>query len=95
MLDKLEKIRKSDPVFNNDADVWTIETWEKEVLSIGRYYHGEKLIGVFNFSEHDKTAWINEDDGLYTDLISGRVMKACGVDIPAYGFFWLKKNAAD
>ncbi len=95
MLDKLEKIRKSDPVFNNDADVWTIETWEKEVLSIGRYYHGEKLVGVFNFSEHDKTAWINEDDGLYTDLISGRVMKACGVDIPAYGFFWLKKNAAD
>ncbi len=93
MLDKLEKIRKSDPVFNNDADVWTIETWEKEVLSIGRYYHGEKLVGVFNFSEHDKTAWINEDDGMYTDLITGREMKACGVDIPAYGFFWLRKNA--
>ena len=92
MLDKLEKIRRSEKVFLSSADVWTIETWTKEVLAIGRWYDGEKLVGIFNFSEHDKTAWINEDDGMYTDLISGARMKACGVNIPAYGFYWLKKG---
>ena len=90
-LDKLEKIRKSEKAFVSNADTWTIETYEKELLCIGRYYEGEKIIGIFNFSEHDKTAWINETDGEYVDLISGRKMKACGVDIPSYGFYYLKQ----
>jgi len=92
MLDKLEKIRKSEKAFVSNADTWTIETWEKEVLCIGRYFDGDKIIGIFNFSEHDKTAWINETDGDYTDMLTGRRMKASGVDIPAYGFYYLKKE---
>ena len=32
---------------------------------------------------------INEEDGIYTDLISGRKMEAKGVQIPAFGCFWL------
>ena len=91
-LDQLETIRKKEKVFMSDADTWTIETYEQGVLCIGRYYQGEKLIGLFNFSEHDKTAWINETDGEYKDLISGRTMYASGVDIPAYGFYYLKKR---
>ena len=31
----------------------------------------------------------NEEDGMYTDLISGREMEAKGVQIPAFGCFWL------
>ena len=69
-----------------------METWDNSVLCIGRYYEGEKIYGLFNFSEFDKTAWINETDGDYVHLISGREMKACGVDIPAYGFYYLKKK---
>ena len=91
MLDRLEQLRRSEKAFMSDADTWTIETWEKEVLCIGRYYDGDKVIGLFNFSEHDKTAWINETDGDYVDMLSGRKMKAAGVDIPAYGFYYLKK----
>lgn len=90
-LDKLEKIRKSEKAFMTSADTWTIETWDPAVLSIGRYYDGDKIIGVFNFSEHDKTAWINVTDGNYTDLITGRVMTPQAVEVPAYGFYWLKK----
>ena len=90
-LDKLETIRKNEKAFMSNADTWTIETYEREVLCIGRYYEGEKIIGIFNFSEHDKTAWINETDGEYEELLTGRRMKACGVDIPAYGFYYLKK----
>ena len=90
-LDKLEKIRKSEKAFMSNADTWTVETWDKSVLCIGRYYGGEKIYGLFNFSEFDKTAWINERDGMYRDLISGQQMEAAGVNIPAYGFYWLKK----
>ena len=36
--------------------------------------------------------WINETDGMYVDMISGRPMKASGVPIPAYGFYYLKKE---
>ena len=91
-LDKLETIRKSEKAFVSNADTWTIETYEKEVLCIGRYFEGDKIIGIFNFSEHDKTACINEDDGIYEDMLTGNKMQACGVNIPAYGFFYLKKT---
>ena len=92
-LDQLEKIRKTEKVFVSYADTWTLETWEAGVLSIGRYYDGDKLIGVFNFSEYDKTAWINEEDGMYVDLITGKEMEARGVNVPAFGFYYLKKKA--
>lgn len=91
-LDQLEKIRKSERAFVSDADTWTIETYDPSVLCIGRYHDGQKLIGIFNFSEFDKTAWINETDGEYEELISGKKMEARGVDIPAYGFYYLKKE---
>ncbi len=90
-LQKLEQIRKEEKAFVSYADTWTVETWEKGVLCIGRFYDGEKIYGLFNFSEYDKTAWINGNDGLYVDLISGQKMKACGVNIPAFGYYYLKK----
>ena len=91
-LNQLEKIRKTEKAFMTNADTWTVETWDNSILCIGRYYDGEKIYGLFNFSEYDKTAWINERDGLYKDLITGQEMEAAGVNIPAYGFFWLKKK---
>ncbi len=91
-LNRLEKIRRQEKVFVSYADAYTIETWDPSVLCIGREFEGEKLIGLFNFSETDRTAWINETDGLYVDLLSGREMEASGVDIPAYGCFYLKRK---
>ncbi len=89
-LNQLEQIRKREKAFVSNADTWTIETWDQSVLCIGRYFEGDKIIGLFNFSEFDKTAWINETDGDYTDLITGEVRKAAGVNVPAYGFYYLK-----
>ena len=88
---QLEKIRKTEKAFMTYADTWTVDTWDNSILCIGRYYEGEKIYGLFNFSEYDKTAWINERDGIYKDLITGQEMEAAGVNVPAYGFFWLKK----
>ncbi|NBH84575.1 amylosucrase [bacterium C-53] len=91
-LNQLEKIRKTEKVFVSYADTWTIETHDAALLCIGRYYDGEKIIGVFNFSEFDKTAWIHEDDGDYTDLITGKEINPVDVSVPAYGFYYLKKK---
>jgi len=91
-LGKLEKIRRDKEVFSGKAEVWTLDTWDKAILGIARAYKEEKLVALFNFSEFDKTAWINEDDGMYVDLISGQRMEAKGVNIPAYGVYWLYKE---
>lgn len=91
-LDRLEQLRRTHRAFVSNADTWTVETWDRSVLCIGRYFEGEKLLGLFNFSEQDKTAWINETDGDYVELLSGKEMKAAGVNIPAYGFYYLKRK---
>lgn len=91
-LKKLEAVRMGKKVFCGDADVWTVDTWDKSILGVIRANEDEKLVALFNFSEFDKTAWINEEDGMYTDLITGREMEARGVNIPAYGVYWLYKK---
>ena len=90
-LDALEKLRKREKAFMSNADTWTIDTWDESVLCIGRYYDGDKIIGLFNFNEYDHMAWINETDGEYVDLISGERMQPVGVKVPGYGFYYLKK----
>ena len=94
-LAKLEKIRREEKVFVTQADTWTLDTWCKEVLCIGRYYEGEKLLGLFNFSERTSTAWINEKDGEYEDLLTGERMNAKDLEMPPYSFRYLKLCAEE
>lgn len=91
-LKKLEEIRKTHAVFACDADCRTVDTWDDAILGLIREKDGEKLVGLFNFSEYDKVAWINEEDGIYEDLITNRQMEARGVQIPAFGCYWLLKK---
>ena len=92
MLNKVEHFRSSLSVFNSNVPIRTIDTWDTSVLAFIRENNKEKFIGIYNFSENDKVAWINEEDGMYTDLISGREMEARGVQIPAFGCYWLCRN---
>ena len=85
---QLEQLRAENRVFDSAADTWIIEPYNDHILGIGRYYDGEKLIALFNFSEYDETAWINEVED-YVDLITGEPRPAKGVGIPAYSFAWL------
>ena len=87
-LKTLESLRLAHPVFRDEADVWIVETWNDHVLGIGRYYEREKLIALFNFSDYDETAWVNEEED-YTDLITGEDRPAKAVGIPAHSFAWL------
>ncbi len=69
VLDKLEKARKGHSVFNSDVAFRTIDTWDSSILALVRENEEEKFIGIYNFCENDRVAWINEDDGIYLDLI--------------------------
>lgn len=89
-LKKLEQIRKTEKVFVSYADTWTVDTGDASILCIGRYFDGEKLYGVFNFSEFDKTAWLNGVDGDAIELVSGKKMKLNEVKLQPYGFYYLK-----
>ena len=91
-LEILEQIRKREKAFVSNADTWTVDTGDHSILCIGRYFAGEKIMGVFNFSEYNKTAWIHVADGMYTDLVSGKEMQLDKVSLPAYGFYYLKKK---
>ena len=85
-------MRAAHAVFEEDAVCYTIDAWDDSILALVKEKNGEKLVALFNFSEYDKVAWINEEDGMYRDLITGREMEARGVQIPAYGCYWLLKE---
>lgn len=91
-LGQLEKIRKTEKVFVNQADVKILDTEDVSILCMQRCYQGEKMIGIFNFSEYDKTVSINGAEGEYKDMIAGDKVKACDVKVPAYGFYYLKRE---
>ena len=85
---QLEKIRKKHDLFAADADTWIVETYNEHVLGIGRYAREEKLIALFNFSEYEQIAWINEEED-YTDLLTGKPQEAKGVSLKGHSFCWL------
>ena len=89
-LDRLEKIRKSEKVFVTQADSRTIDTGDRNVLCIGRYYQGERLLGLFNFSGEDKKLALQEAEEAYMDLIAGEKVRPEEIALPAYGFCYLK-----
>ena len=91
-LQELERIRREEKAFVSYADTWTLETGEKEVLCIGRYYDKDQILGIFNFSEHEKTVRINGAEGEYVDLLTGQERTVSEIHIPAYGFYYLKRK---
>lgn len=89
-LAKMEKIRSSYDVFKADADMYTLPTWEKSTLAIVRETAQERFIGLYNFSENEQMAWINETDGLYTELLTDtKDFKAAGIKMAPYSCLWL------
>ncbi len=87
-----ERIRREEKAFVAHADTWTIETGDKELLCIGRYFEGDQILGIFNFSEHDKKARINVAEEEYVGLLTGREKTILGIHIPAYEFYYLKRK---
>lgn len=91
-LRELENLRAEHSVFGCGSELRTIDTWDSTILSFVLENDKEKFIGIYNFGENENVAWINEDDGKYTDLLSGGERDAKGIMVPAFGFFWLCKE---
>ena len=85
---RLEAIRKERTVFHADADVWTLEPKNHQILGIGRYYQGEKLLALFNFGREPQTAYLEESE-MYTDVLTGEKQMAKEVTMKPYEFRWL------
>ena len=91
-LKRLNALRRTNPAFGSSADVWTLDTGDHGLLAIGRYAKGQKLIGVFNFTNEEKTATFPYDSGGFTDLISGAKCTLQELAVPAYGFRYMAQT---
>ena len=87
-LRRLETLRASHRVFDGQADVWLVETRDDSVLGIGRYYQGEKLVALYNFSESERVISVREM-GEFRDLLTGEALDKLLVRIPSGGFVWM------
>ena len=88
-LRRLEGLRGEHRVFDNDADTWLLDTGDIGVLGIGRYYRGEKLLALFNFSNGER--WINmgRELGEYTDLVTSEGQDKHSIRLSPGCFAWL------
>lgn len=90
-LSHLEKIRKQEQVFDASAKVYTYDVHNDSVLCITREMAGDKFFGIFNFSDHPETAWMQEE-GAYTDLLTKKPVSLQDLTVQGHGFYWVKKR---
>ena len=90
-LRELEKLREKHKAFFASADVWTMNTADDSVLCVGRYLDGEKIYGIFNFSENEKTAWFDQPGG-FRNLLSGELVPMKKMQLQGYEFRLLKEE---
>lgn len=93
-LRHLEEIRRREPVFDADAEVCTKDYSDRAILWVIRREAGEELHAVFNFSDEAKTIWMPEI-AEYTDLLTGKTAQTETVELPGWGFFWMKKRKTE
>lgn len=90
-LQKLEKIRREEPVFGADANVYTYDVHNDSILCILREKDGELFMGMFNFSDSAQTAWMQEK-GSFMELLTEKLMELKNPVLPPHGFYWVKRG---
>ena len=86
-LDWLEKIRRQEIIFDKDADVYTYDVHDDSILCVLREYKGRRFFGIFNFSNQEKTAWMQEK-GMYRNLLTGEKTELKDIRLSGYEFLW-------
>ena len=89
--DALEKIRRTEAVFNADAEVYTKDYSDQSILWVVRRAEGEELHAVFNFSDEGKTIWMPEK-AVYTNLMTGVTEEVETVELSGWDFVWMKRG---
>lgn len=86
-LDWLEKIRRQEITFDKDTDVYTYDVHDDSILCVLREYKGRRFFGIFNFSNQEKTAWMQEK-GMYRNLLTGEKTELKDIRLSGYEFLW-------
>ena len=89
MLKRLEQIRRQENVFSQEAEVYTYDVHNDSILGILREYKGERFIALFNFSESEQTAWMQEE-GIFRNLVNGEIVEVKDPVLKGYEFVWMK-----
>lgn len=89
MLNRLEQIRRQENVFSQKAEVYTYDVHNDSILGILREYKGERFIALFNFSESEQTAWMQEE-GIFRNLVNGEIVEVKDPVLKGYDFVWMK-----
>ncbi len=89
-LEKLEKIRRTEAVFDAGAVVYTKDYDDTSILWIVRKTDIEELHAVFNFSDAGRMVWMPEKTE-YTNLMTGKTGEVETVDLAGWDFVWMKK----
>lgn len=92
MLNRLEQIRRQENVFSQEAEVYTYDVHNDSILGILREYKGERFIALFNFSESEQTAWMQEE-GIFRNLVNGKIVEVKDPVLKGYEFVWMKYKA--
>lgn len=87
-LRKLETIRGSEPVFRSDAKMTAFDTGSVNVLGIRRDLGDEHFIGLFNFSPKNVPLLMRGENGV--DLLRPEITVNTQIELPPYGFLWMK-----
>lgn len=86
---RLETIRTSERVFRADAKISTFDTGSNCVLGVCRELEGDRFLGLFNFSENSTHVYLGNITRI--DLIAKQIVLQKTINLPAYGFLWLKQ----
>lgn len=89
MLNRLEQTRRQENVFSQEAEVYTYDVHNDSILGILREYKGERFIALFNFSESEQTAWMQEE-GIFRNLVNGEIVEVKDPVLKGYEFVWMK-----
>lgn len=92
ILNRLEQIRRQENVFSQEAEVYTYDVHNDSILGILREYKGERFIALFNFSESEQTAWMQEE-GIFRNLVNGEIVEVKDPVLKGYEFVWMKYKA--
>lgn len=85
----LEQARRGNDIFAGDASVYTIETHNESVLGMIRIKGNKRMVGLFNFSEQAKDAWIVEFADGYRDYLSEDTReKPVALTLKPYEYVW-------
>jgi amylosucrase len=90
VLRELETVRASESLFRADAKVATFDTGSNQILGVRRELDGKAMVCLFNFSEQENVAVLEEES--WIDILTGKALACKKIRMKSYGFLWLKRE---